>query len=216
VKCVANCPCPYCISQNPSREFIGSGPTGCCFGMTANCLACAAGMTEERYCAENPDTSGCKTEVELSALDHLWAPLAKFIGSGPTGRKCCYAYTLNCMACAAGMTDQRYCAENPDFYGCKTEVELSALDTLEAPLARTAGMSKDYCAENPNTSRCRMQKELYCARNPESSYCKPEVELSAVDTLEALLARIKFAHKKKTRPRLSKRCCNGGRCYLCR
>jgi len=181
-KCVATCPCPFCMPQKPVREFIRSGHKACCFGMTANCLACSAGQTLFKYCAENPDTSGCKTEVELSAVDHLW-------GSHKVDkpRACCRAYTASCMACAAGITVKHYCAEKPDTSGCKsvrrTEVELSALDTLEALLARTAGMSEDHCAENPNTSECRMIKEKFCERNPESLYCTPqplaEVELSA-------------------------------------
>jgi len=134
--------------------------TGCCSGLTVNCLACSAGMTEERYCAENLHFPGCPTEVEPP-------------------RGCCSGLTVNCLACSAGITEERYCAINPHFRDCRrkrhddfqallarhdekwqrTEVELSALDTLEAPLARTG------CDENPTTSRCIRQKKRYCARN---------------------------------------------------
>jgi len=80
------------------------------------------------------------------------------IGSGhghlnmgvPKGRACCRAYTADCMACAAEITVKEYCAKNPATSGCPTEVELerpgrrrdghaevelSALDILEALLA---------------------------------------------------------------------------------
>jgi len=340
--------------EHEGHEHSGPRPMKCCFGMTANCLACSEGMTEERYCAINPDTSGCKTEVELS---------------------CCRAYTAQCMACVAGITIEEYCHFKPHSFGCQTEVELSALDTLEAPLANNrccneqkanclgckVGMSartycdalkkqipasmayilknigcipaerccnddkaqclacksgvtvknycdamnfpadewvamncpyaeccsygrcwacsevelsaldtlesplaRTYCDENPNTSRCIKQKERYCKRNrfqmrfsktlgayctgmteerycaenpdnfdcktevelsavdllffsrrycaenPHFPDCKTEVELSAVDHLEVPLASI--LHKQK------KRCCNGNtaRCSACK
>eukprot|EP00947_MAST-08B_sp_MAST-8B-sp1_P004937 g4937.t1 len=31
----------------------------CCKAMTAQCLSCAAGLTEDEYCAKNPATAGC-------------------------------------------------------------------------------------------------------------------------------------------------------------
>merc|ERR1740124_647952 len=244
------------MPHEPTREFIGSGPRACCFGMTANCLACSAGMTEERYCAINPDTSGCKTEVELSCCRAYTAQCMACVAgitieeychfkphsfgckSAPKPRGCCRAYTAQCMACVAGITKEEYCHFKPHSIGCNTEVELSALDTLEAPLARRiAGPLEDPCAENPNTSRCIKQKERYCARirsqlvfdktlasycagmteerycaeNPHSFGCRTEVELSAVDTLESPLASI-FLRKEK------KRCCSDDKahCYACK
>lgn len=37
----------------------------CCKAMTAECIACSKGMTEEEYCKENPKTTGCP-DVEES------------------------------------------------------------------------------------------------------------------------------------------------------
>jgi hypothetical protein len=40
----------------------------CCRAMTANCLACAAGLTIKEYCDENPTTAGCKAPMEKEQL----------------------------------------------------------------------------------------------------------------------------------------------------
>jgi len=233
------------LGASAHRGHSAPKPKACCRGYTAQCMACVAGITIEEFCQsryrsahKGREYPGCKsvlkTEVELSALDTLEALLAR---GAPKPKACCRAYTAQCQACVAGITKEEFCQsryrsahKGREYPGCKsvlkTEVELSALDTLEAPLAHKfhsvigSGPTGRKCcrAYTLNCMACAagMTEQRYCARNPESSYCKPEVELSAVDTLEALLARIKFAHKKKTRPRLSKRCCNGGRCYLCR
>jgi len=36
-------------------------PPVCCKAMTAQCLSCAAGVSVDEYCKENPHTAGCKT-----------------------------------------------------------------------------------------------------------------------------------------------------------
>ena len=40
-------------------RLTGDDSKACCEAMNAECLACAAGMTVEAYCAESPDTTGC-------------------------------------------------------------------------------------------------------------------------------------------------------------
>jgi len=149
-------------------------PKACCRAYTAQCQACVAGITKEEFCQsryrsahKGREYPGCKsvlkTEVELSALGVLSGDI-KLIGSGP--RACCYAFTLNCMACSAGVTEERYCAENPHFPDCKTEVELSAVDHLEVPLASILHKQKKRCC-NGNTARCSackagVSKKVYC------------------------------------------------------
>jgi len=158
--------------------------TGCCSGLTVNCLACSAGMTEERYCAENLHFPGCPTEVEPP-------------------RGCCSGLTVNCLACSAGITEERYCAINPHFRDCRrkqydhlqallarhkqrTEVELQrSVD----PYSRIAGPLEDPCriaagtlqrnADNsffgvqitPNISECRRIKDKFCPLWPDNSHC---------------------------------------------
>merc|ERR1711970_1501029 len=68
----------------------------CCDGFTAECLSCAAGLSEEEYCNRNPSTSGCE----------------KY-------RNCCYAYDAKCQSCAAGLSEEEYCKKNPSTSGCE-------------------------------------------------------------------------------------------------
>jgi len=46
----------------------------CCFAMTANCLACAAGMSETEYCAKNPKTAGCPQQNGNVPSDSVLCP----------------------------------------------------------------------------------------------------------------------------------------------
>merc|ERR1711963_686695 len=39
---------------------LGGGQM-CCQAMTADCLACSAGVSVEKYCQDKPKTSGCVT-----------------------------------------------------------------------------------------------------------------------------------------------------------
>ena len=48
-----------------NQETCSSNPTAkpppvCCKALTAQCLACEAGLTEAKYCAIHPGTPGCK------------------------------------------------------------------------------------------------------------------------------------------------------------
>merc|ERR1719188_2264495 len=59
-------PCPSaeqgwskCESSAKVTNCLEQTPHACCRAMTAECLSCSAGQTEEEYCAENPSTEGC-------------------------------------------------------------------------------------------------------------------------------------------------------------
>ena len=41
---------------------VDEEPVACCEALTAECLACGAGMTVDDYCRENPETIGCPEE----------------------------------------------------------------------------------------------------------------------------------------------------------
>ncbi len=49
----------------------------CCMALTADCLACAEGVSVEEYCAANPETAGCEEEMEEVDLE---AAFATFLG----------------------------------------------------------------------------------------------------------------------------------------
>merc|ERR1719323_2635605 len=88
--------------MQPSTDGCKSQPVekACCRAMTAQCLACAAGVTEEEYCVQNPATDGCKSQ--------------------PVEKACCRAMTARCLACAADMTEEEYCRMQPSTVGCKS------------------------------------------------------------------------------------------------
>merc|ERR1719440_2291611 len=49
-----------------------TAPRMCCRAFNANCLACAAGISEEEYCANNPGTPGCPEDEAAAVGDpHL-------------------------------------------------------------------------------------------------------------------------------------------------
>merc|ERR1711959_511427 len=82
----------------------------CCQAHNAQCLSCAAGLSEEEYCRKNPSASGCE----------------KY-------RNCCQAYNAKCESCKQGISEEEYCKKAPsDFLDqCKvarsTKVEVAAV-----------------------------------------------------------------------------------------
>merc|ERR1719192_2416298 len=79
-----NAECNSCVLGISEEEFCASNPTvsgcevrlgkqrrfrradnsddrECCRAMTAQCLSCSFGMTEEEFCVEYPETIGCAT-----------------------------------------------------------------------------------------------------------------------------------------------------------
>merc|ERR1711920_632900 len=67
-------------------------------GLTADCLACSAGVSVEDYCSQNPDTAGCEA----------------------VAKPCCRGLTADCLARSAGVSVEDYCSQNPDTAGCET------------------------------------------------------------------------------------------------
>jgi hypothetical protein len=55
-------------------------------------------------------------------------------------RACCKAMTKTCLACAAGITVETYCAKNPGKFGCTTgpvTTKAQVIATTEAPVVAT-------------------------------------------------------------------------------
>jgi hypothetical protein len=54
---------------------------GCCEAMTANCLACGLGLTEEEYCLKHPGKFGCTTSSAADAAGNSVTSTTTFAGS---------------------------------------------------------------------------------------------------------------------------------------
>merc|ERR1711977_814960 len=102
-----------CANATEANETMANGtemaadaiPGPCCKAMNAQCMSCAAGVSEEDYCKENPATVGCGDDEDDGEDDGEPQP-------------CCMGLTVPCMACAAGVSEEEYCKLNPDFDGC--------------------------------------------------------------------------------------------------
>merc|ERR1719356_1548496 len=129
----------YC-GQNPST--LGCPPVVCCDAVTADCLACSAGMSVDDYCGQNPSTLGCPPVV------------------------CCDAMTADCLACSAGMSVDDYCRQNPSTQGCAPMPTLEPTPMPTPAPECTAGWL-DWCEErhcNPSNIL-----NLFCAHCPVCS-----------------------------------------------
>ena len=101
-----------CANATEANETMANGtemaadaiPGPCCKAMNAQCMSCAAGVSEEDYCKENPATVGCGDDEDDGEDDGEPQP-------------CCMGLTVPCMACAAGVSEEEYCKLNPDFDG---------------------------------------------------------------------------------------------------
>jgi hypothetical protein len=71
----------------------------CCKAFSLNCLACAAGLTEDEFCGNDPEHEVCTVDDNEPKM-------------------CCKAMTASCLACAKGITVKKYCKENPETVGC--------------------------------------------------------------------------------------------------
>merc|ERR1740129_1963657 len=137
----ATFPCPsadpswvsLCESPNKQSNCVAEP---CCLGLTAECLACSAGKTEEEFCEENPHTAGCA--IAASA------------------RPCCMGLTAECLACSAGQSVEEYCEENPVAAGC--EQPCCKAMTAEC-LACSAGQTEEeYCKDHEDTVGCEHEE----------------------------------------------------------
>merc|ERR1719414_2553071 len=116
--------------MQPSTRGCQSGEKAdaCCEAMTAECLACAAGLTEEEFCVQQPTIDGCKSQ-----------PVVKKV--------CCRAMTAPCLACAANTTKEEYCKMQPSTRGCQSGEEANACcEAMTAEcLACAAGLTEEEC-----------------------------------------------------------------------
>merc|ERR1712057_72259 len=80
----------------------------CCQAHNAQCLSCAAGLSEEEYCRENPSdffgpVPGCEKYHN---------------GGGGKPAACCRANNAKCHSCKQGISEEEYCKKAPsDFFG---------------------------------------------------------------------------------------------------
>ena len=77
---------PLCNPDVSSEEPVTDAPTTkrpgamCCKAMTASCLSCVAGQTEEEYCKSNPTVHGCaafSATTEAPENDSTESPTTK-------------------------------------------------------------------------------------------------------------------------------------------
>lgn len=93
---------------------ITAAPRKCCRSLTAECLACAAGLTVVEFCglrnAEAPGghVVGCPSDSGAG-------------GGRKPPRACCLALTAQCMACAQGVSVETLCREDPGTAGCASK-----------------------------------------------------------------------------------------------
>jgi len=106
------------------KGCVLDAPRICCKAMNAQCLSCSAGVSVIDYCRKNPRTAGCPIIEPMCALIRCEAGTVCIEGKGcvkkPEPPVCCKAMTAQCLSCAAGVSIDEYCKENPRTAGCKT------------------------------------------------------------------------------------------------
>merc|ERR1719203_1254455 len=121
--------------------------------MTADCLACSAGVSVDKYCRKHPKTVGCPP------------------------RMCCKAMTADCLACAQGITTEEYCDANPQVPGCFQAKILPA--ALEVGRAESLGKPPKFCCMGM-TADCLacsagVSVDKYCRKHPKTVGCPPRM-----------------------------------------
>merc|ERR1711959_693877 len=129
-----------CANATEANETMANGtemaadaiPGPCCKAMNAQCMSCAAGVSEEDYYKENPATVGCGDDEDDGEP-----------------QPCCMGLTVPCMACAAGVSEEEYCKLNPDFDGCGEEGRRRLRKLLDAATEIVEDVASDLL---PNTT----------------------------------------------------------------
>ena len=184
--CVSGCECEddlfltpegTCVKEKecPLIDFpiadgnivIMDGPIGndpdriCCKAMTAQCLACAEGVSPHEYCQEYPQTEGCKREP-----DSMDGNIGIIMDGSPIGTNgfdgiCCKAMTAPCLACAAGVTPYEYCLKYPETIGCKSDCNdvcyddaMEEKDDLECKACESGRPPEQICERFPTIEGC--------------------------------------------------------------
>jgi len=123
-------------------------PVACCYAMTADCLACAAGISVEEYCKLNSKSFGCE-KFAAKSLPPVVAPVM-----------CCKAMTADCFACSAGVTVEEFCNLSPGSIGCEKFAPPPVMCCMAMTadcLACAAGVSvEQYCQSNSKSFGCEM------------------------------------------------------------
>jgi len=130
----------------------------CCQEMTADCLACSAGMTVEEYCEMHPGTVGCVTEEP---------------------KICCQALTAECLACSMDMAVEDYCVMFPETNGCATNEPVGeTTDMCEPIVCGCPGPTFEETDEKGCVISCTCLNDA-CGATESATY---DVEFTAIWT----------------------------------
>lgn len=150
---------PICGTMSaPTPALEGSDSNGrpakpCCKALTAECLACAAHQTEEEYCAQHAETTGCAVlhGKPVPYLVQLKSTTATTTLLSYT--HCCRGNTSSCLACLADQTEEEHCADHPATKGCPGEP--CCKEQIAACLACATYMTvEEFCAMAPYAAGC--------------------------------------------------------------
>lgn len=146
-------------------RFCGTGggapdcppAAACCLGMTLNCYACQAGMSEEELCKNYPGTTGCAASTTTTTTTTL-----------PPLSPCCLAMTAECLACQEGVTVDEFCTAGPG------NAQVAGCDSTGPFCPQQGAVGKyDICeyryspnAANPWTWYGCCEENLWCTENP--------------------------------------------------
>lgn len=161
---------------------------GCCDSAIAECLACTAGISVERYCSvpQTANVDGCE-KMRFKALAAVATTSTTTTSSSTRTRKpqqsmavvvegrtqrrkdkwrsqadCCTTATAPCVACAMGMSVEEYCSAKNDANkapGCEEiEAEKSAKEEEDDSL--TAAKEQASMEEMMRDQYEQMQKQL--------------------------------------------------------
>merc|ERR1712188_166335 len=88
----------------------------------------------------------------------------------PQKKQCCRAFTLECQACDAGLSEEEFCRRNPHSPVCPQKKQCCRAFTLECQ-ACDAGLSEEeFCRRNPHSPVC--PKKPTKPSHPNNCYSK--------------------------------------------
>merc|ERR1712051_108925 len=130
----------------------------CCRAMTADCLACEAGVPVEEWCTGYPHQEGCLTFAPAAAED-------KEEKKKPIDA-CCLAMTADCLACKAGVPVEEWCTGHPHQEGCLISISAPAAAEAKAIDACCLAMTADCLA-----CEAGVPVEVWCTGHPHQEGC---------------------------------------------
>lgn len=166
----------YCAQHSESHVCAGAEPPApvppmrpCCRAFSLDCLACAAGQSNEDYCASNPSSHVCAateaTEAANTPLDSETPDTSETV--------CCRAFTIACLACSAGLTEDQYCEQNPGFHDCAGESQEAEEMEMEEQEAEDGPVRFCCQAMSAPCMACMegVTEDEYCLNHPDSELC---------------------------------------------